>query len=375
MPAPAQWKASDLTPAVIKASDGSIRTVTGQRDGSRPDDADETDSVGVIFSENFDDQPDWTATMHTLEKYQTVAAGNILPDNWDGIYQGTYWSPEKGYPDKHATLEILASNVDKARGGTGKSAVIWRESIVSGPTDWKSDSQMVRYIPDTTEIYAEFYIRFSHEWWQRAVENTANWASKLFRLGRWNGNGNVFSGAMGDIGPLMIWDYKRDDWGVRNIVALRGGSGGSSYYFNSGAAYSGVVNITYTNGSAGQEVGGTDPKVLNKVDGTWLVDSSGTATHDEVFGPTEHWTKIAFHLKMNSVTGATDGILSMFMDDQRILYRDNVPWILEGPVVGWNYVGIGGNHDWDPYPTEDQHEEWYAFDDLLVRDSLPENLQ
>jgi len=36
MPAPSPWKASDLTPAVIKASDGSIRTVTGQRDGSRP---------------------------------------------------------------------------------------------------------------------------------------------------------------------------------------------------------------------------------------------------------------------------------------------------------------------------------------------------
>jgi len=29
MPAPTQWKASDLTPAVIKACDGSIRTVLG----------------------------------------------------------------------------------------------------------------------------------------------------------------------------------------------------------------------------------------------------------------------------------------------------------------------------------------------------------
>ena len=29
MPAPNPWKASDLTPAVIKASDGPIRTVLG----------------------------------------------------------------------------------------------------------------------------------------------------------------------------------------------------------------------------------------------------------------------------------------------------------------------------------------------------------
>ena len=29
MPAPNQWKAADLTPEVIKASDGSIRTVLG----------------------------------------------------------------------------------------------------------------------------------------------------------------------------------------------------------------------------------------------------------------------------------------------------------------------------------------------------------
>ena len=29
MPAPTQWKAADLTPALIKASDGPIRTILG----------------------------------------------------------------------------------------------------------------------------------------------------------------------------------------------------------------------------------------------------------------------------------------------------------------------------------------------------------
>jgi len=330
--------------------------------------------VGVIFSENFDAQPDWTATMHTTQKFQTVTGGYILPDNWDGIYQDTAWSPEKGYPDKHATLEILASNVDKTRNGTGKSAVIWRESVISGQTDWKSDSQMVRYIDETTEIYAEFYIRFSHEWWQRVVANTANYASKLFRIGYWNGTGDVFNGAFGDLGPLVIWDYKRDAYGIRNLVSLRGGSGGGSYDFNSRADYPTDINRTYTGGSAGQEVGGANPQVLNKVTGGWLVNSSQIATHDEVFGPTEHWTKIAFHVKMNSATDATDGVLSMYMDDQRIMHKNNVPWILNGPVVGWNYVAIGGNHDFNAYPTADQYEDWYALDDLVVRDSLPENL-
>ena len=38
MPAPSPWKISDLTPAVVKASDGSIRTIAAQRDGSRPGD-------------------------------------------------------------------------------------------------------------------------------------------------------------------------------------------------------------------------------------------------------------------------------------------------------------------------------------------------
>lgn len=73
-----------------------------------------TAAAEVLFSDNFDDQPDFTSTMHgdghTIER----VTGHIFPDGWDRLYQGTQWSPETGHPDKHASLEILAANADKA---------------------------------------------------------------------------------------------------------------------------------------------------------------------------------------------------------------------------------------------------------------------
>src|SRR5690554_1211221 len=120
----------------------------------------------VIFKENFDEQPDWTSTMHSVSQSQKISWGDILPDNWHEIYQGTQWSPETGYPNKNASIEILASNADKARGRTGKSMVNWRESY--SDTKWNSDSQMIHLLAKQhDELYVEFWISFSDNWWQR----------------------------------------------------------------------------------------------------------------------------------------------------------------------------------------------------------------
>jgi hypothetical protein len=43
-------------------------------------------------------------------------------------------------------------------------------------------------------------------------------------------------------------------------------------------------------------------------------------------------------------------------------------------MVGWNFFAIGGNDYFQPYPNADRHEDWYAIDDIVVRDSLPERL-
>jgi hypothetical protein len=69
--------------------------------------------------------------------------------------------------------------------------------------------------------------------------------------------------------------------------------------------------------------------------------------------------------------------MMQWVNDQRIKVENTVPWIgvnAENKMVGWNYVAIGGNDFFRPYPNEDRFEDWYAIDDVTVLTSMPENL-
>jgi hypothetical protein len=330
----------------------------------------------VIFLENFDEQPDWTSTMFSTGKMQKRSAGAVLPDGWDLIYQDTTWSPETGYNDSHASLEILKKNRDKARGGEGKAAVMWRESYSMGWKNWASDSQLWKYLEGGhKELYVEFYIRFSSNWWQRELNNTGNWTSKLFRVGSWDGVGDEVNGAAGALGPIALWDYKQDNYGARNVVAFRGGPWGENYKFN--GEYRGGGSLNYTTDTIGQEEGGLNPAHTNILTGA-LLAKGPTAWHEDVFGPTEHWTKMAFYVKMNSAPGITDGVYRQWIGGERIVNLENIPWVMENSenkMVKWNYFAIGGNDYFQPYPNEQQFEDWYAIDDLVVRSSMPGEAQ
>ena len=144
----------------------------------------------VLFTESFDDQPDFTSTMHDSTRGgREIWNGAILPEGWDAMFQGTQWSPETGYPDNHASFEILASNADKARGGTGKSMVNWRESYNAGWNNWASDSQLIKYLDKQhDEIYIEFWISFG---W-RGIWQALKWSHVLGHA--WNQAGTPSTG-------------------------------------------------------------------------------------------------------------------------------------------------------------------------------------
>jgi hypothetical protein len=318
--------------------------------------------VGVIFSDNFDDQPDWTATMHSSARVQRSSEGDTLPAGWESTYQQSNYLP---------SVEILSSNADKAKGGVGKSAVHWRQSIVGSPSQWRGDSQVFKSFPPTPSLYIEFYIAFDDNWYSRA--NVANWSSKVFRCGSWDGVSSEFSGFQGGLGPLMLWDYKKDLYGVRNVVSFRGGPWGENYVKNDNS-------FNYTLSTVGQAPGGTTPELLDKVNGGFISDDiNQTASHDQVFGPDKsHWTKVAFYMEMNSAPGVADGVFKQWLDGERILNRDNRVWVgnnTENKMVGWNFVSMGGNHHFYPYPDSDEYRDWYALDDLLIMDRFPENLE
>jgi len=338
--------------------------------------------AGVIFSDNYDAQDDFTSTMHIAtasdEQQQRRSQGDILPTGYDWLYQTTAWSPEKGFPDKHASIEILAANADKARGGTGKSYVHWRESTANRrPSGWGSDAQLIKVLDaDYEELYVEFYIRFSPNWYQREPGATRSgdrfgWASKLLRIGHWDRQGTIFNSQDEALNPRFFWDYKEDAFGLRNSFTFIEGPPGRNDKLDQGGSKN------YQSMAAGRGVNGADAQVSDVINGGYVIDRVEDIEHEQVFGPTETWTKMGFWVKLNSAPGVADGQMQMWINDQRAWTETSLAWVKANPdnaMPKWNYVALGGNSNFLPYPDEDQFEDWCAFDDHIIRDSKPEGL-
>lgn len=353
-------------------SDGILwSTEASKRNGDR-------ESTVTLFHDDFNDQPDFTAEMYSTDAAQYGDQGYTVPNAWTGFYQSKQFTPSNGYPTKHDSFEILTSNSDKAMGGTGKSMVNWRESYeTAGGYKFNSDSQLIRLLDkEYDELYVEFYISFSDNWWSRTPGNDANWQSKMLRIGSWSGQGDLESGINGDIGPLMIWDYKKDQYGVINFHTLRGGPWGENYEFN--GQFPSEYSWGYTWRTEGMAVGGGNPQVVDQVNGGFLVDAADPISHDQLFGAAGHWTKVAIYVKKNSAIGVADGLASIFINDQRVRHHSNVPWVQANTgnlFPGFNYFAIGGNDYFAPFDNSQQFEDWYSIDSVTCLSGLPEGLK
>jgi len=252
-----------------------------------------------------------------------------------------------------------------------------------------SDSQLIKAPIDTSnpsgtdELYVEFWLKFSPDWYYRRFTNGSDipdgWMSKIFRCASVVPGGNIYSGGSdADLGPMLYWDYQANSFGVRNNLAKRGGpppstTVGNNYKVDALDDMSGSQNYNQLD-LAGQEVGGTDPQLPDLVNGGLLAESTTLVTHEMIFGPASKWTKVAFYVKMNTSAGATDGIMSQYIDGHRIRHLTDVPWCpanSENAVSKWNHFSIGGNDSFHPFPNADKYEDWYAIDDIVVRNSLP----
>ncbi|WP_200369471.1 hypothetical protein [Marinobacter sp. DY40_1A1] len=342
----------------------------------------------VVFEENFDDQPDWTSAMHSTDTEQR-AVTHIIPHGWSAIRQDPTWAPSKGHPYKHESIEVLASNSKKCRDGTGKCMVSWRDSYNPGWKRWTSESIMLKYLPEGySQLYVEFWIRFGPNWTRTNVDGVPSAASKLFRISSWRGNGSEFQAFPdGDIGPIALWDYSLNKYGVRNTISWRGGPHGDNYNYRDGEIpglpapliNTGDLNLNFSGHLKGMGPGGSDPKVSDRLNGGLIdLNSPSIVKHDQVFGPGDSWTKIGIFVKMNSAPGLKDGVFQQWLNDEQVFISTTIPWIrpsvTETENAQWNLVAIGGNDFFQIYPNEAQHEEWYAIDDLIIRDDVPHYL-
>jgi hypothetical protein len=354
-----------------------------------------TVTAEIIFQENFDDQSDWNSgsavnalNTDTPDIVQRASTHNI-PSNWYSIRQDPTWAPSKGDMDRHETIEILAANADKSRGGTGKSMVSWRESYNDGNQRWTSESIMMKHFPEGyDQLYVEFWIRFDPNWTRLHVVGKPASYSKLFRISSWNGVGDEYRAfAGGNLGPMMLWDHKIDAYGLRNSIALRGGPHGDNYKFNVGDILGlprvltglGDLSMNFTENLAYMGLDDTRSYIEDRVNGDVVpIGTYDTVQHDQIYGPKDSWTKLAFFVKMNSAPNIKDGELRQWLNGHQIFINKQIPWIRssasEDQIAKWNVVAFGGNDSFLYYPNADYREEWYSIDDIVVRTDIPDYL-
>tara|TARA_R110001583_G_C5628701_1_gene406824 strand:- start:135 stop:1337 length:1203 start_codon:yes stop_codon:yes gene_type:complete len=349
----------------------------------------------IIFSESFDNQPDWNSGLAVNDlkggdgipdTEQNVGEGYLLPNNWDFVYQNPTLSPYLGYPDKRDVIAIDAADSSKARGGTGKRFLQQRVSH-SASGSFTSDGQLMKLLDGAggvgagyDAVYFEFYIAFDPTWsgYNGTVQNLA----KLVRLASWNGSGSPFQAFPGgNEGPLFFWQYEINSYGVRNVYGMRGGPWGDNYYLtNAQVGDLPRVAMNYAGDTVGRGVGGTTPQITDKVNGSYISDNlNQTVGHEQIWGTGGTYTKVAFYVKMNSAPGVGDGQIIQWLDDVQMMNVQNIVWVpslTQGltEMPKWTSLSIGGNDFFKNYPLEDGRQEWWAIDDIKVSTEIPNYL-
>ncbi len=336
----------------------------------------------VLFEESFDDSPDWVSG---------VDSG--APQDWHITRVDELWAPSTGHPDRHQTIEIssatVAENPNRARGGTGKAFVSWRESYDPGWKKWNSDGLMFYRLPEggLRNIYVEFWINFSNE----AVATYylhGTGASKLFRVMSHDfpddlNNGEYFGFFKDNHKPMYIWGWGGGtEYGIRNKLSIYRGAdendlNSTIQNFPQYASFNnGDMSLWFGEQALqGQAIGGGNPTLTDYKNGGVI---TGENVHvDQVFGDETVWVKVGQYLEMNSAPGVPDGKLYQYINDQRILKGEGITWQTVSQPANklWNLVGIGGNDFFRSYPNSDRYEEWYAIDDIVIRSDLPERLK
>lgn len=303
---------------------------------------------GVVFSEDFDDHPDWQVADGSEECNGIVECDSTIPTNWTYVRNVESWHPDDGTNATKQPGQKITS--EQRRGDSGKAWVRTHESVLDPETQFntfQNDTLLIKDLgQDYQELYAQFYIKFdpSWEWMGDNVNNTGNTGIlKLFRFYHFDGPDGVAEPwkffTDGDSGPIVIYDLKVSPvWGYRGTYAFRCDPQETEYYCSEGH------------------------------EGDSLFSGTTISTpFSEIMGDGQ-WHKLKFRVKMNSAIGSADGIFQVWMDDEIQFDFTNINWRKSGSDLenGWNTVGFGGNTtNWFDDPAN-KSEQWYAIDDIII---------
>lgn len=371
-----------------------------------------TTGAESIFSDSFDSQPDWHSGLPEnhygsnttggasdsgwnvdIGQFSSIVPGSagvhVIPQGWDLVRQTPAYAPSRGDAGKHEVIEIsedsIVENPNRALGGTGKSAVFWRDSNTK---NFVSDGILGKYFPEgLDQVYVEFWFNWSNETiWSYHNDplglSSRLGQSKLFRIYSWTGESKPFD-FYSDKNPHMIWGFEGGPkslggYGFRNKLSFltrrtSNGTPSESRYIDDNGNPSDDPPSSYHPSTTTLYGGGI---ITNQLTGQPMSSSSSDYPDiDQIFGDETHWTKMGFFVKMNSAPGAFDGVFKQWLDDTLITDLDTVQWVsATRDMVKWNVVALGGNDHFFKYPNSEKHEEWYAIDEVKIANEIPDYL-
>jgi len=345
-----------------------IQCANGRMGQGKCPDGEEYTVSGVIFSENFDAQADWTTTGR-----QALPAE--LPTGWDFARTDEEWHPADGDVGTQPSMMINGDNPNQVHGGSGKAFITYSESFNAlDDNGWASDGFIGKDIDPTDELYAKFDIKFQSGW----ADNNTGGQIKIFRALSYDGVGSrnkFFSD--GNTNPAYIFDWAQNNYGARHFHAFRCDDQQTNYFCTDPTIAGAPRQITTGDMSANftNELTALSPQIPDLVNGGFL-PSSGTVYHNQVWG--DIWHTVEIHLNLNSAPGVRDGVLQWWLDGEKIFSMTQIPWIgTNGSMAAkWNSFSFGGNDNFhfDLVGAPADRERWYALDNIEIYNVLPEGL-
>ena len=302
----------------------------------------------LVFSENFDSQPDWHVEMNGRCLSGTETVCSSIPDNWNFYYTGEKWHPDDLNDSSfHPSSQVSSF---QHRGPGGKSYITFDESYGSSG-QWGSDAQLAKELDEEyKDIYAEFWIKFQPGYrWSSTEEGFGINSNKMARFSSYNGSsdGSRFQFLQRGLNnPMTITQLKVEtgrSGNERNLVTT-------------------TIRCSPTDTNYKCELAST-PKQTN-IDGQLgdyvpFVNLLGDGS----------WHKWAFRAKYNSSPGVADGLFQTWVDNVLVQEITNITYTesqTENVPTGFNTFMIGGNMNNVPEPEQNRYEQWLAYDDVRV---------
>jgi hypothetical protein len=320
-----------------------------------------TADAGVLFSEDFDGQSDWTITQHDkgTSDYISEWDGSNVPSGWTSYWLESSHCSSPGYNSMYVDQYAgYPEDTESSRGGSGKCLTFWDESCYAG---WESEAMLgVDLGQEYSEIYVRFYIKLGYQVDDDPYETRSEVQHKLGWVSHWDGNVNPYLGfaTAEETQPKAVngWSTSQDALDYYNAPrCFCGNGGGTDCYYCGDGAYSGTPEYDYTPWCCADQIDFAADLAA------WLND--------------QEWHCMEFRWKMNTYGGSSfnsDGIHQFWLDGVLKGTWSAIPYNMDGaptsPVRGFRHVGFGGNNNnrWTDSCSGTGCEQWWAIDDIVV---------